>query len=626
MPARPKKKAAATRGKIDKLVAQADARAASAGIEIEAEAYTLEWYRADWPARKRDFIEREIKIRNAFNRNRLEDFILNDAQSELYYASLESSEDPSLEDFTLKCRRLGISSYYIADYLADAVVLSGQHVRIVAQDPDTLKALFKVIRGMYDNLREEIRPRANYNSETALEFNDPEKGVTGSRISVSTVVPGQEQKGRGDTITRLHMTEIPFWKGNPDEAADALCEAAAGGKQSGESTPKGVGDWFWKKYDQGKRRQGGIRSHFFPWWWNKNYQVAGYSIIQGSDNEWFLLRKSYVEKLGVRSTGVSGRVARLSDEDREKARITTYSAQEREKNGLLLQSEYDCAQQILAFLKSRGHVEQDAEWWCDDVAARIQWRREKVEKKGKSFRVEYPENDEECFAATGGAIFDQSYLKIKSIYREAEPGHTYKVFLDPSNGVEGGDPACITVIDRDTGEQVYEWDGIRKQDDQAAMCCELSDKYNMAEIGIEANMGEAAILEVERLGYGARLYKHVDAQTERDIADGKLTYREAWKKAKPGIQLTDRLKRVAVNKFEQAWRRSEFKCASEGLISEARVFVQDGEKMGAKSGHHDDRVMANAECWYLVENSLTGGPAEFRSTGVKLDSVAMSGY
>ena len=60
---------------IDRLVAQADARAREAGLEIEPEECSLEWYRQDWPARKREFIENEIKIRDAFDKNKLKPLI-----------------------------------------------------------------------------------------------------------------------------------------------------------------------------------------------------------------------------------------------------------------------------------------------------------------------------------------------------------------------------------------------------------------------------------------------------------------------------------------------------------------------------------------------------------------------
>ncbi|MGA9767470.1 MAG: hypothetical protein WBV94_00405 [Blastocatellia bacterium] len=582
-------------------------------MEIEPEAYSLEWYRAAWPARKKIFIEREIKIRNAFHRNKLEPFILNDAQDVLLITSNEAFDDPTIEAVVLKCRRLGISTYYLADYLSDAIMESGHHVRIVAQDPDTLRTLLSNLKSMYTNLRPEIKALVKYNSKTEIEFDDEAKGVVDSRVSISAVAAGQEEKGRGNTFTRLHRTEVPFWKGDAETAAIALGDAAKGGKTSDESTAKGVGDFFHKEYQKGKLGLGGKRSHFFEWWWNRNYQIIGARFEQ-YEGIWYLLKPKQ-------------EYSRLSDEDRAKAKLSIYTKEEwKKREDIFLQSELDCAEAILAHLKIKGYVEADAQWHCDEVATCIAWRRQEIEKKGaRKFRVEYPENDIDCFAATGGGIFDNSYIEITAKFRDAEPGHEYKIFLDPSNGVEGGDPYCITVHDCNTGEQVYEEGGIKKQDWQANRCCELSDQYRGAEIGIESNMGEAAILEVERLGYGHRLYRHISPDLEREIAEGKISFEDAWDKSKPGLPMTERLKRLVLNQLEKAWRTGDFRCASQVMCDEARVFVQTGNIMAAKSGYHDDSIMANAGCRFLVENSRVGS-VSFASTGEKLGSAQLGGY
>ncbi|MET0626591.1 MAG: hypothetical protein ABW250_26890 [Pyrinomonadaceae bacterium] len=598
---------------LDELLSRADRQAADAGIEIEPDEYTLDWYRQGWPARKRIFLEREIKIRNAFDRNKLTPFVLNDAQLELLEASIEASEDPSLEDYTLKCRRLGISTYYAADYLSDAVMESGHHVRLVAQDPDTLRSLMKSIKEMYASLRDEIRPASKYNSKYELEFNDEERGVVGSRISLSAVVPGQEEKGRGDTFTRLHLTEIPFWRGDPETAATALCDATKGGKISGESTAKGVGDWFHRKYTQGKLGQGGTRAHFFAWWWNRNYRIAGWKFVESGVGDWFLL-------------GLGMSLSHLADDAYEAARVTNYTREDREQQSLPLQSERDCAEAILAHLKIKGYVSADTPWHSAEVAEFVSWRRHEIAKKGaKKFRVEYPENDVDPFAQTGGTVFDQTYTVVKCEPRAAVPGHQYVVSLDPAMGIEGADPAAVAVIDRNTGEHVYRWAGYEKQDAQAKRVCKLSDDYNNAEIVIESNMGEAAILEVERLGYGHRLYKAIDVQTQRDIDQGKTTMQEALLRARPGLAMTDRTKRLVIGLLEQAWRQGEFKTCSQELCEESRVFVQNGERMEAKSGYHDDEIMTVAIGWYVVVTSYVG-TADFKSTGVKQGAALTKGY
>lgn len=598
---------------VDLLVAQADERARSIGMDIEPEEFSLAWYRRDWPARKRIFLEREIKIRDAFDRNKLKPFILNDAQVELLEASIEASADSALEDCTLKCRRLGISTYYTADYLSDAIMESGHHVRIVAQDPDTLRAIFKAVKEMHENMRDEIRPASKYSTKLELEFDDEEKGVTGSRLSVSAVVPGQEEKGRGDTITRLHLTEIPFWRGDAEIAATALCDATKGGKISYESTAKGVGDFFHRKCQQGKRHEGGVRFHFFEWWWNRNYQLPGACFVQDGE-DWYLLKPNQQT------------LASLDAEERAAARVSTYTQADREKQNFMLQSERECAEQILLHLKRHGYVEADAHWSDLAVAAFVVWRRAEIAKKGaRKFRVEYPENDSDPFAMTGGTVFDHVYLNVKCEPRAAEKGHQYVVSLDPSMGIEGADPAAVTVIDRTTGEQVHSWSGYEKQDSQGARCCKLSDEYNDAEIVIESNMGEAAILECERLGYGHRLYRYIDAQTQREVDEGKISMLDALERARPGLPMTDRLKRLAVGLFEKAWREGEFKASSEVLVEEAKVFVQTGDKMGAKSGYHDDEVMTNLIAWFVVITSYVG-KVDFKSSGAKLPSASLGAY
>lgn len=594
------------------LQAKVDAKARTIGVEVTFEPYSLDWYRDDWINRKKIFIEREIKVRDAFQKNALVPFILNDAQNELLEASNAASVDNSIENFTLKCRRLGISTYYCADYLADAIIENGHHVRIVAQDPMTLAALFRVVKTMYANLRAEIKPDSKYNSKNSLEFNDEAKGVVESKFSVSTVSPGEEEKGRGDTITRLHLTEIPFWKGDAETAATALCDATAGGKISGESTAKGVGDWFHRKYLQGKNHEGGIRNHFFEWFWNENYKINGATFISLTDGIYLILSGQNFDE--------------FSPEEKSKARLTDYDDATQRENNFALQSELSSAMEIAKFLYEKNHI--DAANFLDDaVAERIAWRRQQIAKRGeKKFRVEYPENDVDPFAQTGGSIFDQSYTQEFFPPREPEAGHGYLVINDPSIGIEEtGDPAIVTVIDRFTNEQVYSWRGWEKQDAQAKRCCEQSDRYFGADIAIESNMGEGVIMEVENLGYGHRLYKYIDVQTQRDVDDGRISMMQAMERARPGLPMTDKVKRTAITLLEKAWREGEFKACSQNVCNEATVFIQNGNKMEAKSGFHDDEIMACAIGQFIIETDYVG-KASFASAGKKIGSARMGGF
>jgi hypothetical protein len=572
-------------------------RAADSGVPLEAEPFSYAWYAKDWPTRKGEFMEREFMVSDAFDGKKLKPFRLNFAQRELLAGDLEAARDRSRQNVSLKCRRLGISTYYCASYLADCLFESNQHALIVAHDPDTLQELLETVKLLYGNLRDEVRPKAGYDSKYELSIEDRERGVTGSRIRLANCTPGKENKGRGTSISRLHLTEVPFWLGDQKKFLTSVLDAAKGGIVSWESTAGGVGDEFYRVYQKGRSGSSKVISHFFEWWWNPNYRVAGARFFQDSLGNLYLL-----------PAGVSGR--KLSSEELEPYRLSEYDEEFQKENELPLVSERTCGVRIAEFLRRFRLISSDSGWVCDEVAERLQWRREEVEEKGAlKFRIEQPEDDRTAFSSTGGGVFEESYLKVTGKFRQPEAGHQYVVVLDPANGIPGRDPAAIQVIDVQTLEQVYEWAAdTEKQDLQAARVCELSDLYNGATIVIESNMGEAAILEVERLGYGERLYRYIDVQTQRDIDAGKIGAFEAWEKARPGLPMSDRLKRLMVNQFEKLWRSGQFIAASEELVAEARVFVQVGNALKAKDGYHDDRIMAAMMgCWWALTSSDSVG-------------------
>ena len=135
----------------------------------------------------------------------------------------------------------------------------------------------------------------------------------------------------------------------------------------------------------------------------------------------------------------------------------------------------------------------------------------------------------------------------------------------------------------------------------------------------------AAILEVENRGYGHRLYKYIDVQTQRDIDSGRVSMNDAIERARPGLPMTDKVKRTAIMLFEKAWREGVFKACSQNLCDEATVFVQDGNKMGAKSGYHDDEIMTCAIGQFVIETDYIG-KISFASRGQKQSSAKMKGF
>lgn len=547
----------------------------------------LSWWRARWHDRniQRLFIENFIYIRDAFNENRLVLFKLNEIQQHLLF-SLTG------RDVVIKSRRQGLSTLFKAIFFSTAVVMSGRSFREVPHDPDTEAQFRADFRTMYENLPRHLKPETKYYSEDLIEFSDAIKGTINSRVTTASVQPGHEGKGRGQTITDLHLTEPPFWRGDARKAATSLIEAAAGGRIAVESTAFGM-DWTHQIYQQGKKGEAGWTSFFFEWWWKREYRVEGARFAQGRKREWVLLKPGEdLKDVWQVPSGEISESERVAKRERfDKAKVT--------------EDEITVCELILAHLKTQGIVAKSAKWQTDAVAEYLAWRREKIAElpggEGQ-FKVEYPENDVDCFEQTGRPVIQARYLKVTCEPREfGEEGHEYIIGCDTSLGHETGDPSAIEIIDITSGRQVHSETLRRSPDLLAYRLAELHEMFNWATVVVERNnTGIATIRELQRLIAEDAIFRYIDRALQRKIEDGDLTVDEAFERAEFGLPTTAANKGDYAIALEQAIRTGELGLSSEAWCEEARTVVWfDNAKWGALSGYHDDRVIALALANYV---------------------------
>lgn len=546
----------------------------AAGKDFDISYAPLSWFRRRWndPAIRKLFIENFIWVRDAFDENKLTRLVFNDIQLHLL-ANITG------RDVVIKSRRQGLSTFFKAVYFANAVVRSGRNVRIVPHDPDTEAQFRADFRVMYENLPPHLKPKTKYYSEDLIEFRDPAKGTINSRISTASVQPGHEGKGRGQTITDLHLTEPPFWRGDAKKAATALLEAAQGGNVAVESTAFGI-DWTHSVYQQGKKGEGGWTSFFFEWWWKREYRIEGARLaVQGG--QLFVLKPGET-------------LARLNARARDLAKVT--------------ENEARIAPLILEHLKTRGYLDAKAKPFGHEVAEYIAWRRAKIEELpgGESqFMVEYPENDQDCFEQTGRPVIQAWYLKT-SCEAQPEPSEDrgYLIGADTSLGLDHGDFAAIEVIDLLTGRQVHSEERKCSPDLLAYRLAELSDLYNGAMVAVERNnTGIATIRQLQKLIAEERIFRYLDRRLQRAVEDGILTIDEAMEKAEFGLPTTGANKGELGVFLEQAIRTGEIGLSSEEWCEQAKTVVWfDNGKWGALSGYHDDRVIALAIANYVRLN------------------------
>jgi hypothetical protein len=533
-------------------------------VEIEVSRQPLSWWRERWADRKiqQQFIEGFLKIRDSFDENELRPFILTDLQKHLHF-------NHKGKDVILKGRGAQVSRYWLAKRFADCVVMSGRKLRVIPHEPELEEEFFTDLKIFYENLPAHLKPFTRYYSKELIYFHDPGKGTIGSSISTMCIQPKREGKGRGQSITDLIATEMPFWNCDSAKAMKNLLQSMRGkGTVVSESTAGGL-EFHNALYVQGKRNEAGWTSHFFGWWWNRHYRIEGAEFCK--------------EKLFIDSFTPASELSK---------------------------AEIRIAKVIYRHLRKHKYLAKPGAWMCDEVAEYIAWRRKKIEEIGaQMFVVEYPENDRDCFEQSGRPLLAAEFLKATCRAAEAKDGREYLIGCDPSGGLDKGNPGAIEIADITTGKQVFELLTKDKPEVVARRLCDLSDEYNGAMIIVERNgLGLAVINAIIRNGYEDRLFKQLTMAQKRSVDEGEMTTQEAWEKAQFGLQTSQTIKQLMGYSLERQIRSGELGLSSESFCENAkRVVWFDNGGWGVKSGtdgYHGDDVIALSLIAYVREYEM----------------------
>lgn len=297
-------------------------------------------------------------------------FLLNKTQAKY-------EKERTNRDIILKARQKGFSSYILADYLVDCCRRPTNAI-VMSHEREATKRLFGKVRYYINNIIGGVRPDIQYESKTEISF-----PKTNSYFFIGTA--GQKAVGRGDTVHRVHCSEIAFWF-EPETIMAGIKEAVPmSGKLVLESTANGRGTWFYEEWQKAKEGSSIYKPHFYPWFIDNEYRMTDEQIeilaIAGKTKDLILKEE-------------------LSEE--EKDIIAKYNL----------------------------------------TTEQIRWRRYKIWDLGEKFYQEYPENDIDCFLQSGRPVFTivnmaarQPLPKDKLLYAG----------LDPAEG--GGDNHCFSIID-----------------------------------------------------------------------------------------------------------------------------------------------------------------------------------
>lgn len=433
----------------------------------------------------------------------------------------------------LKYRRGGVTTWEQAKSFQLCASYLGQYCLTLAHDSESTQKIFDIAQLYYDTIPEMYKPSRQSQNKRELAFDK-----LGSKFYIGTA--GSEAFGRGQTLQRVHGSEVAFWpheKG--DDGKDRLTNLVAGlmeacsGEIVFESTPNGRQGFFYHEWQRAKDNDSTFTPIFIPWW-----------------------------------TDVRNKVVIEKEEE------IVYTEEEE-----VLVNKYGLVQ------------------------SQIKFRRDKQKTLKGLFLQEYPENDVSCFVSSSHSFFDISAVLDKVqrckepverresgailIWEKPEPGKRYVAGGDVGEGLQGRDFSGIGIIEKESGCQVASLHGIWRPEIFAKKAADLAMEYNKALLAIESNNhGHSALNTLLNQVRYPNLYYH-------ENYDQSGSKKLGWQtNGKTRDNMLDNLKAgieencIGINDVE--------------FLNECVDFIDNGSgKYEAASGKHDDRIIKWAIAWYV---------------------------
>lgn len=363
--------------------------------------------------------------------------------------------------------------------------------------------------------------------------------------------------GTGLTINHLVATEVAYWPRDPESLLAQAKEAIpAAGTMDEESTPNGMGGHFFEEWMRAQEKDAEFRSHFYPWWWQEEYE----------------------ESKPVKEDSLTEEEEKLAKEFEWTMKQVAWRRTKQKSLRGKFPEKYP-ENDLTCFLVS------GALFFDDEM---LRWLKFETQKKKplESFH--------------GGQL---------KIFKRRIKGRRYIIGADVAEGklisTDNPDRSAAVVLDVDTGEQVAVYRSTLPPEDYAQDLVDLAQMYNGAQLAIERNgPGGSVILAVQKQLLYGNIYYH------------KEWYRDR-KQVIPvaGYPTNLRTRPIALNRVASAIRNSPELIHSEDFVNECLTFVwraSKNQKMGGKrvpqgaEGCHDDIVMAMAAAEYC-RNVLLGG-------------------
>jgi hypothetical protein len=447
-------------------------------------------------------------------------------------------------DIILKARQLGFTSVIDGCFFADTVLRPNVTSVIIAHDQDASEKIFGAVRGFWERLPEEERERIG--EPRYLNRRELYWPSLNSRFWVGTA--GSVASGRGHTIDNLHCSEFAYWP-HPEQTLAGLTEAVPlDGRVIIESTANGLGNPFHDLWVAAKQGENRYRPHFYPWWWDQGYRLAG-PPLGGLTEEEQQLRQAH---------GLDDDQLRWRREKRRQLR-DRFPQEYPENDGHCFLASGRCAFDTTALLAAQARIAREPE---PQIVSHLTGE------------------DGDSLAVAPARLL---------VWRPPEPGREYVIGADVGEGLAHSDPSAACVLDEETGEQVAELHGRVAPGRFARLLAALGLFYGEARLAVERNNHGYTTLEVlhTALEY-VPLYRH---RSYDRASSGEEVL---------GWPTNAQTKPVMIDDLAEAIAEGYPAMHSAGLVDECTTFITtDTGAREAQPGKHDDRVIAAAIAWQV---------------------------
>ncbi len=212
----------------------------------------------------------------------LRPFALNSTQDRIDGAIERlKSEGKPIRLIVLKARQMGVSTFTEGRIFHATTMRKLTSSLIVAHEEEASTNLFRMSKLYYDELPAAMKPMQKTSNAKELVFENPTQDARekqknpGLRSRIRIASANNLGAGRSDTVHMLHASEVAFWR-DAETVMLGIMQSVPNLPSTMvilESTPNGVGGYFYDQWQRAKRGESDFIPLFFPWFEHHEYRM-----------------------------------------------------------------------------------------------------------------------------------------------------------------------------------------------------------------------------------------------------------------------------------------------------------------------------------------------------------------